>query len=397
MNAPRTYPYYRDALAGHAMPLAFVDLELFDQNVRDIVTRASGKRMRIASKSVRCVHLLERILASDTSYRGTMAYSVREAVFLSHQGIDDILVAYPAFHELDESGLAEELRRGKRIVVMADCAEHVRRYDAYGKAFDIIVPVCLDIDMSSRYPGLHFGVLRSPVVTPDQAVDLARTLRECKHAKLVGIMGYEAQIAGLPDNTPGRPVWNAIMRALKARSILEVRERRARIVEALRADGRELEIVNGGGTGSIESTRAEDCVTEVTVGSGFFSPPLFDGYTEFRHLPAAGYAIEITRIPAPGVYTCHGGGYVASGTGTDKLPQPYLPQGARLTPREGAGEVQTPVLYSGPEKLGIGDPIIMRYSKAGEMCERFNSLLCIEHGAVTQECPTYRGEGQAFG
>ncbi len=113
-------------------------------------------------------------------------------------------------------------------------------------------------------------------------------------------------------------------------------------------------------------------------------------------MPSAGYAIEITRIPGPNIYTCHGGGYVASGTGPDKLPRPYLPAGARLTPREGAGEVQTPVRYDGPERLSIGDPIFMRYSKAGEMCERFNSLLCIEDGKVTHEFPTYRGEGQVF-
>jgi len=396
VNAPRTYAYYRQALAGRALPLAFVDLELFDQNVRDIAARAGGKPIRIASKSLRCVHLIERILASGPVYRGIMAYSVREAVFLSHQGLDDLLVGYPAFHEIEDSGLAEELRRGKRIVVMADCIEHVHRYDRYGKEFNVVVPVCLDLDMSSRFPGLYFGVLRSPIVTPEQALRVARVLRGCKHARLAGLMGYEAQIAGVPDALPGRAAWNWFVRTLKNKSMREVRERRARVVAALEADGHELEFVNGGGTGSVETTREEDCVTEIAAGSGFFCPPLFDHYANFRHTPSVGFAIEITRIPGPGIYTCHGGGYVASGTGADKLPHPYLPEGARLTPREGGGEVQTPVLYNGPEKLALGDPVLMRYSKAGEMCERFNSLLCIEGGAVTHEFPTYRGEGQVF-
>ncbi|MBM3290771.1 MAG: amino acid deaminase/aldolase, partial [Candidatus Hydrogenedentes bacterium] len=191
MSAPRTYAYYRQALAGHTMPLAFVDLELFDQNARDIAARAAGKHVRVASKSVRCVHLLERILASSPVYRGTMAYTAREAVFLSHQGLDDLLVAYPAFHEIEDSGLAEELRRGKRIYLMADCQDHVHRYDRYGKEFNVVVPVCLDLDMSSRFPGLYFGVLRSPMATPDHAVRLARMLRDCKHARLAGLMGYE--------------------------------------------------------------------------------------------------------------------------------------------------------------------------------------------------------------
>lgn len=396
MSTVRTYAYYRQVLAGRHMPCAFVDLELFDRNARDIVARAGGKRIRVASKSIRCVHLLERILASDAAYQGIMAYSAREAVFLSHQGFDDILVAYPAHHELEDSGLAEELRRGKRIVVMADCTEHLHQYERYGKEFNVAVPLCIELDMASRYPGLHFGVLRSPVSTPDQAVNLARVVRACKHVRLTGLMGYEAQIAGVPDNTPGRAVWNVFVRMLKRRSLGEVRERRARVVEALRADGHELDFVNGGGTGSVELTRDEDCITEIAVGSGFFCPTLFDNYVGVRHFPAVGYAIEITRIPAPGVYTCHGGGYVASGAGKGKAPQPYLPAGARLTSIEGAGEVQTPIRYDGPERLAIGDPIIMRYSKAGEMCERFNSLLCIEGGTISQEFPTYRGEGQVF-
>lgn len=379
------------------MPLAFVDLELFDRNARDIARRAAGKRIRVASKSVRCVHLIERILASDPIYRGVMVYSAREAVFLSRQGLDDLLVAYPSYHEIEDSGLAEELQRGKRIAVMADCAEHVHQYDRYGKEYNTILPVCIDLDMSSRFPGLHFGVLRSPITTAAQAVSLARIIRSSKHVALAGLMGYEAQIAGLPDSVPGRIASNWFIAALKSRSLREIRDRRARVVEALKADGHELEFVNGGGTGSMETTREEECVTEITVGSGFFSPTLFDHYAGFRHMPSVGFAIEITRIPAPGIFTCHCGGYVSSGTGKNKLPQPYLPVGARLTSSEGAGEVQTPIRYNGPEKLNIGDPIIMRYSKAGEMCERFNSLLCIEAGSVTFDIPTYRGEGQVFG
>ncbi|HRI89977.1 MAG TPA: amino acid deaminase/aldolase [Candidatus Hydrogenedentes bacterium] len=393
----RTYDFYKQALRGHHMPCAFVDLELFDANTREIAARAGSKRIRIATKSVRCVHLIERVLECDSVYQGVMAYSLREAVFLSHQGIDDILVGYPAYDDVEDSGLAEELLRGKRITLMVDCEEQVRQCDRYGKEFNTVIPLCMDLDMSTQFPGLYFGVLRSPIKTPDQAVSLGQIIRMRKYVALVGVMGYEAQIAGLPDAVPGSWAFNGFVQFLKKRSLTEVRERRARIVEALRLDGHTLALVNGGGTGSMETTREEACITEVTVGSGFYSPTLFDHYAGFRHQPAAGYAIEITRIPKHGVYTCQGGGYVASGTGAVKQPKPYLPDGARLNNVEGAGEVQTPIHYTGPERLAIGDPIIMRYAKAGELCERFNALLLIENGQVTTETPTYRGEGQAFG
>ncbi|MBI3735552.1 amino acid deaminase/aldolase, partial [Candidatus Sumerlaeota bacterium] len=90
-------------------------------------------------------------------------------------------------------------------------------------------------------------------------------------------------------------------------------------------------------------------------------------------------------------------GYIASGAaGKDKLPYPYLPAGSELLPLEGAGEVQTPIAYRGPEKLEIGDPIFMRHSKAGELCERFKSLLLVSAGKIVDEVPTYRGEGECF-
>ena len=127
-------------------------------------------------------------------------------------------------------------------------------------------------------------------------------------------MGYEAQIAGVGDADPSATLQNYLVKALKVLSKREVLSRRGAVVEGLRKAGFDLSVVNGGGTGSIDSTCAEAVVTEVTVGSGFYSPALFDYYSHFKFKPAAGYAIEIVRKPADGCFTCAGGGYVASGT-----------------------------------------------------------------------------------
>jgi D-serine deaminase-like pyridoxal phosphate-dependent protein len=156
--------------------------------------------------------------------------------------------------------------------------------------------------------------------------------------------------------------------------------------------------VNGGGTGSLELTAEDPSVTETTAGSGFYAPALFDGYHHFRHLPAVAFALPVTRRPGPGLFTCQGGGYVASGAaGADRLPRPYLPEGMALLEQEGAGEVQTPFSYSGPEAIAIGDPVFFRHAKAGELCERFETLLLVENGRVVDRVPTYRGHGMCFG
>jgi D-serine deaminase-like pyridoxal phosphate-dependent protein len=280
---------------------------------------------------------------------------------------------------------------------MVDSPEHVERIETVAQRYGVRLPLCLEVDMSMDLPGLHFGVWRSPVHTPAQARPVIERLQASSHVWLDGLMGYEAQIAGLGDNFPSRKAKNTLVRRLKRRSIHEVAERRAALVDLINSYGLSLRFVNGGGTGSITSTRAESVVTEITVGSGFYSPALFDNYRDFRYRPAAGYAIEIVRQPGPSIYTCLGGGYIASGSvGPEKQPQPYLPQGARLDSLEGAGEVQTPIRYDGGVPLKLGDPIFMRHSKAGELCERFTHLLFVSNGEIVDEVTTYRGDGQCF-
>ncbi len=391
------YTYYKKAFEGRVMPFAFVDLDAFDRNVQDILQRAGDMSIRVASKSVRCLPLLQRVLAASEQFRGVMAYSLREAVFLSQAGLDDILVAYPAWGGIPSSGVLEELRASKRIILMVDCQEHVVHLDHLGQEANVTIPVCLELDMSSTFPGIHFGVRRSTIRTPEQALAVAHATRAAAHVSLDGLMGYEAQIAGLQDRVPGSFLKNRLVRFLKGRSLREVVLRRSAVLATLKEDGHALRFVNGGGTGSVETTTQEEPVTEVAVGSAFYSPTLFDHYDRFRHLPAAGFAIEVVRRPARYIYACSGGGYVASGpSGSDRLPKPYLPEGASLLRQEGAGEVQTPIAYSGPEPLNLGDPVFLRHSKAGELCERFRSLLLVSKGQVVDEVPTYRGQEQCF-
>jgi D-serine deaminase-like pyridoxal phosphate-dependent protein len=379
------------------MPFAYVDVDLLDRNIQDVLERSAGKRVRVASKSVRSVAVLRQLLAADARIQGVMCFTAREAVYLAGQGFDDLLIGYPAWHADDLDAVAQATANGDHITLMVDSLAHVARAEAAAQRAGARLPLCLDIDLSLALPGLHFGAWRSPLRTVEDARPVVERIAASEHVWLDGIMGYEAQIAGVGDSYPGKALRNALVRRLKRRSAREVARRRAAIVELARACGAEPRFVNGGGTGSIATTRRESAVTEITVGSAFYSPALFDNYRDFRYLPAAGFAIEIVRQPAPGIYTCLGGGYIASGAaGHDRLPLPYLPAGVMLDALEAAGEVQTPIHYSGPERLAPGDSIFLRHSKAGELCERFTHLLLVRGGEVVDEVTTYRGDGQCF-
>lgn len=399
MSFPASYADYKRIFAEQALPLAWVDLDLLDENIAAVKRRAGGMPVRIASKSIRSRAILRRILDADPCFRGLMCFAVPEAVWLAEQGFDDLLLGYPAWQHEAIRAVCAQLRAGRTITLMVDSVAHVEHLARIAFEENVVLPLCLDVDMSVDFGPLHFGVWRSGTRDAQAALQVFDTIRKHPQLRLDGVMGYEAQIAGVGDAGSGftGTLRAALIAWLKRRSIPQIARRRAAVVAALKAAGASLRFVNGGGTGSFESTRQESCVTELTAGSAFFSPGLFDHYRQFRHQPAAGFAVEIVRQPKPGLYTCAGGGYVASGAaGPEKLPVVHLPQGAQLTALEGAGEVQTPVHYTGPETLQLGDPIFLRHAKAGELCERFEHLLLVQGGRITGETPTYRGEGQTF-
>ncbi len=403
MHPPREhYERLREAVGGRELPALLVDLDAFDQNAESLTSRAAGLRIRIASKSVRCRALLTRALARP-GYGGVLNYSASEAAWLAARdthGAEDQLVAYPCASRESLEQVAIEVARGKKIVLMVDSVEQLELHDTVARAHGIVLELCIDIDMSSSYPGLWFGVRRSPIRSVQDALALLDAIGRRPNLRVVAAMGYEAQIAGLQDKGSGLQgrLTAPIIATLKARSIREIHERRAAIVVAIEHRVGPLRIVNGGGTGSIESTHQDRSVNECAAGSGLYGPVLFDGYQQFHPAPAMMFALAVTRRPTNDILTCFGGGYIASGAaGPDRLPSPYLPRGAELIDQEGAGEVQTPLHYRGEIALRVGDPIFFRHAKAGEPCERFREILCIRGAAVVDVVPTYRGEDVAFG
>jgi D-serine deaminase-like pyridoxal phosphate-dependent protein len=379
-------------------PFALLDVAAFDANARDLARRADGLPVRVASKSLRCRWALDRALA-DGSTRGVMCFTLPEALWLADLGHDDLLVAYPTVDRGALARLVADEDTARRITVMVDHTDQLDVVDAVASPRTRpAVRVCLDLDASLRLLDgrLHLGVRRSPVHSPADVRRLAEAVVGRPGFELDGLMAYEAQIAGVGDTPAGQPWKAAAIRAMQRRSAEELADRRPAAVAAIREIA-DLRFVNGGGTGSIETTRREEVVTEVTAGSGYYGPALFDDYSTFLPEPAALFALPVVRRPAPGTVTLLGGGYLASGPGdAARLPRPYLPAGLSLVGTEGAGEVQTPVTGAAADRLAIGDRAWFRHAKAGELCERFDALHLLDGDEVVDAVPTYRGEGRTF-
>lgn len=394
----RTYNYYKNRLKALEFPYAVLDVALFQQNIDANLKRAGNKQIRVATKSIRLPWAIRTILDSNEQFQGLMTYHGRETHYLAEQGFDDLLLGYPIADSRLIHALGLQIKAGKQITFMVDSIEHLQLIEAEGRALKTVLPVCVDIDLSDNYPGLHFGVWRSSIVDVETLSRFLTALSKMDYVKLDGLMGYEAQVAGVGDQVPNNYLKNQAIRFLKSRAVPALRKKRKAALDMIAAAGLQLRFVNGGGTGSLESTREEAGVTEITVGSGFFNSHLFDQYRAFQLQPALFYGVQIVRKPDSKTYTAHGGGYIASGAvDATKAPIVHFPETGKLDALEGAGEVQTPIRFSNQASpLKIGDPIYLRHAKAGELCERFNQVYLLKDDQL-EATKTYRGEGHNFG
>ncbi|MEM8863795.1 MAG: alanine racemase, partial [Chloroflexota bacterium] len=365
-------------------------------NAQQVLNYSGEARIRIGSKSVRCSAILRHIFQSHTRFEGLLCFTAPEAVWLAQNKFTDLVVAYPTWEPNHIKQVLDQTQKTPVITLMVDSLEQIQHLSLLADQHGTDLPVCIDLDMATDHYGLHFGAWRSPIKEVDQVLELAQAIEKAPFLKLDGVMGYEGQIAGTTDNAPGdRLAW--VKRHLKKLSLKEVAQRRADLIGALEKSGYKLRFVNAGGSGSLSTSSEEHVVDEVTAGSAFYCPALFSHYVDYDYQPAAGFVLEVVRQASADIYTCLGGGYIASGAiGNDRLPEPFLPHGLQYISVEGAGEVQTPLKYSGTHQLGLGSPIFMRHAKAGELCERFNELHLISNGEVVDVVPTYRGEGQCF-
>ena len=402
MTGPTDYDTMCKLVQDCTLPAMFVDLDAFDWNAHRFIdiARRADKTIRIASKSLRVPALLRRFqeLAGDIA-QGVMCYSVAEAAFLAGEGFDDLLVAYPHVQPQDVH-VAAKLNKDASITLMVDCAEHVDLLATYLEQSPAAeLQVCIDVDASLKKFGQHLGAQRSPVRDIAALKTLLKKVQQSPRLTAVGAMTYEAQVAGLADSVPGQAIKNAIIRKIKDSSMSWLKQYRREIREAFEAEDIAMTLFNGGGSGSFSQTAEDQSLTEITVGSGLLQSHLFDHFEANSCEPALFFALPITRIPEPGLVTCHSGGFIASGSpGLDRQPSVHQPAGVRVESREGFGEVQTPLRIpdSIRNKLHIGDPVFFRPAKAGEIAERFVEYHLFRDGELVDKVKTYRGLGQCF-
>ena len=272
MAAPRqTYEYYRDLFDGIEAPFAFVDLDAMWSNSDSMLERAGDLAVRPASKSIRCRAVIDRILDRDDRYRGVMTYTLPETLWLEEAGMEDLLLAYPTtdLEAIAQLAVRSAANPEQAPILTVDSVEHLDMIESVLGPTAGTVRLSMELDAAWWAFGdrLKVGAKRSPIHSIEDATALAREIAHRDKLELVALMAYEGQISGVGDRPPGRPLRGRLIKWMQKNSIEELAERRTEVVRALKAEA-DIQIVNGGGTGSLEFTSAESEVTEVAAGSG---------------------------------------------------------------------------------------------------------------------------------
>ncbi|MFJ8088936.1 amino acid deaminase/aldolase [Lysinibacillus sp. NPDC095746] len=376
-------------------PFAWLDLDALDHNISTVHNACGQKNIRIATKSVRSVEILRYLQKNVPNVTGLMTFTAAETIFLLQQHFDDLLIGYPVMEVAAVRQLLRFVKAGKTVTFMVDKREHVRFLAELGQQLGVRVQVCIDINVSNDFKLLYFGTKRSSLHSLESLTPFLDYIKNREFIKVVGAMGYEAQIAGV-GNRPVNAVKGKFIEVMQLQAKKQVTQFRRLAIAHIKAYFPSLHFVNGGGSGSMAYTAQQKEITEITVGSAFYAPALFDQFTHLQLEKAAGFALSVTRKPERNIVVCHGGGYTASGAiSADRLPVFYEPTFFSYLSLEGAGEVQTPVKVT-RKTVNIGDTLYFRHAKAGELCERFQELHGIRGDKYVGAYTTYRGDGQCF-
>ncbi|AVK96509.1 amino acid deaminase/aldolase [Lysinibacillus sphaericus] len=386
---------FQQAFQGIERPFAWLDLDALDDNIATVQQACGQKKIRIATKSIRSVEVLQYLQQHLSNITGFMTFTAAESIFLLQRNFDDVLLGYPVMEDMAVRQLLHYVKEGRTVTFMVDRCEQVAFLEKIGAELDVKVSICIDINLSTDFKVLYFGTKRSSLDSLESITPFLTYIKQQSHIEVVGVMGYEAQIAGV-GNRPANAIKGRLIDFMQTQAKKQVTQFRRLAIAHVKAYFPRLRFVNGGGTGSMTYTVEQKEVTEMTVGSAFYAPALFDQFAHLQLSKAAGFALRITRKPAPNIVVCHGGGYPASGAmANDRYPVFYEPTYFSFLRLEGAGEVQTPIKVKG-KTLTIGDTIYFRHAKAGELCERFQTLHGIRQDEYVGSFATYRGDGQCF-
>ncbi len=219
-------------------PAVVVDLDVVDRNIARTqkLCDAAGIKNRPHMKTHKSGPMARKQVKAGAI--GVACQKLGEAEAMLDAGIEDILICYNILGAARSGKLADVLRRAP-LKIAADNPVSLAAYSEAGAAAGRVVDVLVECDTGRK---------RAGVVTPAEAIELARLIRDDPHLNFKGLMLY-----------PTGEDWPAVQRYLD--------ETLAGIAEL----GLEAEIISTGGTPNLAALGVLKGVTEHRAGTSIYN------------------------------------------------------------------------------------------------------------------------------
>jgi D-serine deaminase-like pyridoxal phosphate-dependent protein len=238
-----------DAVLGDIeTPALVIEAAALDANIERMqaAARAAGISLRPHAKTHKSPDIARR--QRQVGAIGIGCATLREAEDMSAAGVSDLLITSPMVGR-DKLGRVVALHRRSPIMLVVDHPSQVGAIATALSADDLPVPVLLDVDV---------GQARTGIVSPDDAVALARQIRSSPRLRFAGLQGYAGHIQHIIDGNERRQGTERAAALLRA------------VAEAARGENLPVDIISGSGTGTSAFDLAGNCYTELQTGSYVF-------------------------------------------------------------------------------------------------------------------------------
>ncbi|WP_120636074.1 alanine racemase [Ruegeria sp. EL01] len=359
-----------DTLRRHGVdqPVTVVDLDRLEANCATALAAADPDlNWRLVAKSLPCLPLLDHIRRLiPTSGLMTFSEPMLTALLKAEPGTDH-LIGKPLPVSSAARILAACTDAADRVQWLIDTPERLQEYLVLAEDSKSLLRISFEVDI-----GLHRGGMKTL-----QVAEAARAVTAHPHARLSGLMGYEAHLPKLPG-------------ILKSRASRSCAEAYRRATDALPETNSQL-CLNTGGSLTFQSYKAAGSANEIAFGSVLVKPSDFDHASTQNFGPAAYLATPILKVmpgnALPGLdflprrktdIAIFGGYYMAD---------PVYPDGFAYSSVFGRSTNQE--VWTGPMSTSAqpGDIALLRPRQSEAVLNQFGTLLAVRDKQVVHEWP----------
>lgn len=252
-------------------PVMLLDLDRFEANARRLSSAiaAGGKDWRPHSKGHKSPWIARRQM--ELGAIGVTCAKVSEAEVMVDGGIPSVLIANELVTRYKVERAAR-LQARAEVMICADDPFHVRLASEVATDLAIEIPMVIDVNV---------GMERTGVFPGQPALELARAIDQAPGLHLAGIMGYEGHVlTAWPNEAKMAGTVAAGAGLIESRELIE-------------ADGIEVGIVSGGGSGNYMFAASLDGLTELQAGGACLMDPF---YGKLCHLEELGFEYALTIL-----------------------------------------------------------------------------------------------------